>query len=171
LLSGDELQRLWTALADDAPKAYRAIADLVAAHGQTTPFLAQHLAALAAEEQSIDKLIAQLDNDRFEARERATRELANLGKLAEAALREALAGNLSVEARRRVELLLKDPAKLNRWAAHLQALRAVEALEYMDTPESRKALSLVVQKAPTARLTKEAKESLGRLSKQVVPKP
>jgi hypothetical protein len=45
----------------------------------------------------------------------------------------------------------------------LQALRAVEVLERIGTPEARKVLETLATGAPAARLTREAKASLGRL--------
>jgi hypothetical protein len=45
----------------------------------------------------------------------------------------------------------------------VQALRAVEVLEWIGTPEARKVLEALATGAPAARLTREARASLGRL--------
>jgi hypothetical protein len=51
----------------------------------------------------------------------------------------------------------------------LRDLRAVQALEYMGTPEARQVLSSVAQGAAGCRLTEEAQASLKRLMKRDAP--
>ena len=53
----------------------------------------------------------------------------------------------------------------------LRALRAVEALEQIGTPEARRTLERLANGAPAARLTQEAKASLDRLAKRSVTRP
>ena len=48
----------------------------------------------------------------------------------------------------------------------LRALRAVEVLEHVGTPEARQVLEGLTQGAPEARLTQEAKASLERLARR-----
>ena len=57
------------------------------------------------------KSIADLGNDDFKVRERATKELADLGPSAAGLFREALKGKLTPEARERLEKLLADVSK------------------------------------------------------------
>ena len=87
-----------------------------------------------------------------------------LGAAAKPALRKVLAGNPSLELRRRVEPIVK---KLDSWQASSPAMqrewRAVEVLELLGTPEARKLLQKLAQGLPDARLTQEAKASLERL--------
>jgi hypothetical protein len=59
------------------------------------------------EPQRVARLLADLDSDQFTVREQATKELEKLGEAVEPALREALNGKLSAEARRRVQQVLK----------------------------------------------------------------
>jgi hypothetical protein len=54
----------------------------------------------------IDRLIAQLDDDDFQVRQTATEELKKIGLPAEAAVRRALAGSPSAEARQRLKDIL-----------------------------------------------------------------
>jgi hypothetical protein len=116
-------------------------------------------------------LIADLDSRTFAAREKASRELEALDKLVQPALRRALQGHPSPEVRMRVERLL---AKLETAVAspeQLRSLRAVEALEHLGTPAARRLLAALAQGAPEARLTEEAKASLGRLTRRPQASP
>ena len=109
-------------------------------------------------------LIAQLDSQRFAARQQATRDLEDLGELAQGAMRKALMDKRSPEAVRRLELLL---AKLNGPLTSpdsLRALRAVEILEHIGTLKARQVLQTLAEGAPEARLTEQARVSLKRLT-------
>ena len=60
-------------------------------------------------------------------------------------------------------------AKVNSTVAHgeaLRSLRAIEALEHIETPEARDLLRKLAAGAPGARLTREAQAALDRLGKQ-----
>ena len=79
-------------------------------------------------------------------------------------LREALQGTPTEELRRQATRLLEKMTSLSN--EHLRHIRAVEALEYMATPEARKLLEDVAKGAPEARLTREAKAALDRLDRR-----
>lgn len=166
-LSPRDLERLWTALAgDDAAAAYRAIWEWRSRPEQAVPFLRQQLRpAASVDERRLASFVADLDTDSFATRERAERELQQLGEVALPALRAALDGKPSLEARRRLERLLERirPAPLT--PATLQGLRALEVLEQVATPEARQVLESLAKGGPADRLTREAKASLGRLAK------
>ena len=53
----------------------------------------------------------------------------------------------------------------------LQALRAVEVLEYIGTPEAHRVLQALAQGVPEVRLTVEAKASLERLARRPAATP
>src|SRR5256885_13953379 len=102
-----------------------------------------------------------LDADAVADRDKATDELAKLGKAAEPALRKALDGCLSAEAGLRVKVLLD---RLSNVAPEtLRWLRAVEMLEYAGTPEARQLLTMLAKDAPAAPVQEEAKASLERV--------
>src|SRR5262249_31532171 len=122
--------------------------------------------AEAAGEERLTRLIADLDADEFADRERAARQLERLGEQAETALRRALKESPSAEARRRAGLLLGRLRGPPPSPALLRASRAVEALERIDTPEARQLLETLARGAPGARLTREAKTSLERLTRR-----
>jgi WD40 repeat protein len=160
-LSPKDLSNLWNDLSGtDAAKAYRAIWALADAPGQSVPFLSARVHPIPPPDAAqVARLIADLDSDRFEMRERASRELEKLGGLAKPALRKTLAGEPSGEVRRRLEKLLAKGDD----AAYLPEQRAVEVLEHIATPEARELLRTLGGGAADARLTREAKAALKRL--------
>jgi hypothetical protein len=171
-LTPKELESLWADLAGDAGKAYPAMGSLAAAPKQAVSFLKEHLGpAVAPPEAQLARLIGDLDSNDFATRQKATEELERLGDLATAALRKALDGSPSAELRRRAEKLL-DAAENGPSAGEpLRALRAVELLEYVGTPEAGQLLDALSKGVPEARQTRDAKASLQRLAKRAPATP
>jgi RNA polymerase sigma factor (sigma-70 family) len=164
-LSPKELDDAWHALAGtDAAKARQAIWALVAAPKQSVPFLQEHLKT-TFDPQRLDKLLRDLDDDTFAVREAASQELEKLGEQAVPALRKALASQPSVEVRRRVELLLDKVEKADLPPATMRALRAIQVLEYVGTPEASRLLEVLSKGGAEAPKTREAKAALERLAK------
>jgi hypothetical protein len=160
-------ESLWRDLRQaDAAQAYTLIGTLIACPQQTIAFLKERLRpASRADPERVEKLIAELNSDRFAARQHAMQELRNLGELAEAALRQKLQSNLPLEMRRRVEELLQkaEPAP-----DRLREVRAIEVLEHIGTADAKEVLQMMANGAPEARLTQEAKASLERLANRPV---
>jgi WD40 repeat protein len=167
VLSPKELRDFWAALTgDDAAEAYRAIWALTASPEQTLPLIKEYLRSLpAADPKETARQIADLDSDDFAIREKAEKELGDQGDLVEPALRKTLDERPSPEVRRRVEHLLE---KLEA-PRQLQEYRAIEVLERIGTSEAEKVLKEVAAGAPAARMTREAKGSLERLSRRLAP--
>src|SRR5207249_520396 len=97
--------------------------------------------AAAADADQLTRLIADLDSPRFTARAKAVADLERLGELAEPDLRRALARQPSAEARAQIERLL---GKLNEPTSApdtLRAIRVVELLEMLGTPEAGRVLA------------------------------
>jgi WD40 repeat protein len=165
-LGADALASLWRDLGGgDSAKAYRAIAELAAAPGESVPFLGERLSPSAAPDaKKVAALIADLDHDDFAARERADKELRALGPLAGPAIRKALAGNPSAEAARRLEELAAHLERDAPGAEDLRPIRAVEALEHAGTADARALLERLARGAEMAPQTREAKAALRRLS-------
>ena len=91
----------------NAPKAHQAINALGSTPKEALELLRKQVRAEAlADERQIAKWIEQLEDRRFARREQATRELERLGPLAESAMKKALEGNPSLDAKRRLETLL-----------------------------------------------------------------
>jgi WD40 repeat protein len=166
-LTAPELEALWADLAGgDVRRARRAIEGLVAAPTQAVPLLGRRVRPVPpADPRRLGRLIADLDSDRFAAREAASQELARLGEQARPALAKALAGRPPPEARRRIEGLLERPEGGTLAPEELRALRAVQVLEQVGTREARQVLGALARGAPEARLTREAQSSLGRLTR------
>jgi hypothetical protein len=168
-LAGGEPDALWVDLAeDDASRAYGAMCTLARVPAQALPLLAKHLRPVpAADARRLAAALRDLDAEAFAVRERAARDLEQLGEAAEGALRTVLAGRPSPEVRRRVRQLLEKlegPEVLRR-------ARALEVLEQIDTPEARRLLAALAKGAPEARLTQEAKGALARLAKRPAATP
>ena len=102
----DDLESIWKALqGNNGNEAFTAMRALVAAPQQAVPFLKDKLPP-ALDQARLQRLIAQLDDDEFDEREKASRELERMGRDAEQALRDGRKRNPSVEVRRRIDELL-----------------------------------------------------------------
>jgi hypothetical protein len=119
----------------------------------------------------LERLLADLDSDKFAVRERASGELKALAEHAVPALRMALAGKPSLESRRRLEALLHQLESASLSPETVRQIRAVEALEAIGNAEARRLLGQLAAGPPAARLTQEAQASLGRLAKRATPVP
>jgi hypothetical protein len=161
------LKALWTTLADsDGRKAHAAIWDFITLRQGAVSFLSERLSpAKPVAPERLKQWLADLDNDEYERRETASRELGKLEEQAEPALRQALKTNLSGEQGRRVEDLL-SASYLVRSPEKLRSLRAVEVLEKIGTPEACLVIKNLAKGAQEARLTQDAKASLERLNRR-----
>jgi WD40 repeat protein len=172
-LSKEETAALWQALADDAARANRALFGLAAAPAQAIALIQERFptAWQKSDAKQLANLITELDDDAFQVRERATRELAEAGSDAAAALRKALANKPSPEAKRRIEGLLD---RLNKGGSpkRLRSLRAIEVLERIGTAPAREALRELSRKPLPAELREEIDASLRRIeaNTQLVPR-
>jgi WD40 repeat protein len=110
-------------------------------------------------------LIADLGNDDFALRERATEALAKLGGGAEKQLREATRSP-SQEVRNRAGELLKrlNPADGRKSPDGIRAVRAVEALERLGSKEAREVLTDWAKTRSGTVLGTEAQAALARLT-------
>jgi RNA polymerase sigma factor (sigma-70 family) len=157
--------RLWDDLADnDAVRAGRAIRLLTAMPGQAVPVLRDRCKPVTKPDaERLKQLIADLDSDRFAVREKATRELEQLGELAEPALRDALSGRAGTEGRTRIAAVLDKVSSPELVPERLRVVRAVEVLERIGNPEARRVLEALAGGAAGARPTREAAAALKRL--------
>jgi hypothetical protein len=167
-LSRKDLDGLWTTLAgNDAAKAYQASWTLVGAPDQAVPHLRERLLpALQLNTQPILLLIADLENEQFDVRQKASIELEKFGDRAESTLREKLTTKPALEVRRRIEQVLSKIEQQPLRPESLQAVRAVEVLEHIGSPKARAVLEMLARGAKVSHLATEAQASLDRLSAQ-----
>jgi WD40 repeat protein len=166
--SKGDLKRWWADLRDGSPsKASRAVWRLAATPEQALPLLADSLRPVKAPEPSVvTRLIADLNNDDFQVREKASRELGQFGQGVEGALRKAKEGDITLEQSRRIDQLLKQLPGPEPGPEQLRTIRAVAVLEQIGSPEALKVLAGLAAGAEGARLTQEAKAALERLEKR-----
>jgi hypothetical protein len=161
-----ELDGIWADLANVPPKACPAIRALCQSSGQAVPYLMDHLKpAEKVDPKQVQRLLAALDSDQFETREKTAKELSKMVEQIEPALRKVLDGKPSEEMRRRLKELLDLPRPVPSGEA-LRTLRAIQVLERIGTPEARGVLKKLAGGAAAARETREAQESLERLARK-----
>jgi hypothetical protein len=162
-----ELAQWWDDLGGAAVPAHKALGELVARPGQTVKLLCDRLKPVATvDAQRIAARINDLDDTRYAVRQGASQVLEQCGELAEPALCQALRNSVTLETRRRLEILLDKVEAAPRSRAQLTAIRAVTALEWISTAEARDLLGAQAKGAPEARLTQEAHGALCRLSRR-----
>jgi WD40 repeat protein len=169
-LAEREVEALWADLAGtDAQRAYAAVLKFRAAPKEALTLFRKHLRPAkggAATEAEITKLIEQMNDRRFPTRNKAQKALEELGTVVLLPLRKALKTPLaSEEQRRRIETILGKLEKVNLSPDELRATRALEALEYIRTPEARELSAELARGAPGAQLTREAQGVTQRLDK------
>ena len=162
------LDTLWKNLAEaDAAKGRRAIELLAGEPTIALPLLRDRLKpAPVPDPKKLAGWIADLGSDDFDLRENAQDELARIVETASPALQKALDAKPPLEARRRIETLLKklDPSAIPTGDA-LRSLRAVQVLEMIGSAEARAVLESLAKGAAGSRQTEDAKASLDRLSR------
>jgi sugar lactone lactonase YvrE len=171
-LSAEQHEAYWLDLAStDSAKGAEAVWLLVSAPKEALHVLNRRLQPVTVDPRKIAQWIGELDSDKFAVRQQATDELAQLGSMAEPALRQILQEKPSLEVRQRVEQLLAklEGAKLSpeQW----RHVRSVEILENIGTSEARELLQKLARGAEGARLTQEAKAAVERLAKRPEHQP
>src|SRR5262249_6908908 len=100
------LEHLWSELAAGKDDVARGIKKVATTPKEAVPYLKDHLHRAAKAEARARDLIIQLDADEFEVRQKASKELEDLGLDAAFMLRLALSRSPSPEARTRIQSLL-----------------------------------------------------------------
>jgi len=171
-MKAGQLSARWDDLASaDAGRAFASIARLADMPEQAVEFMRDRLHPVKApSSEEFGRLIADLDSPQFARREAATKQLTELGELADAALRKALSKTPPLEVQRRIEALLARPP-LTRTPDARRNLRAVRVMEAIGTANAQDLLKMLSTGAPDARLTQEAKAALDRLAKKSAAAP
>ncbi|HVK08620.1 MAG TPA: WD40 repeat domain-containing protein, partial [Gemmataceae bacterium] len=163
--AGSEPAEWWAALySDDPAKAWAAVWHFADAPDDVTvPFLCDRLPpATAADVERLRQAVRDLDGDRFAVREMAATVLAKAGHFAGPALRAALDGKPSAEARQRIEALLEKIVGPPAGGEARRLDRAIAALERKGTPEAKRLLKDLAAGADGAWLTDAARAALAR---------
>jgi sugar lactone lactonase YvrE len=163
-LGKEHLEALWADLAgEDAGKAYQAACVLLANPREAGAFLREKLPPVpAVERKKLERLIEELNSNRYEVRERATLELARLREVAGPACEKALVSPPCLEVKRRLERILAHQHHPEARTDRLRIARAVEVLEHLDTPPAREVLQAMAGGAAEAWLTQEARGAVER---------
>jgi hypothetical protein len=128
---------------------------------EALPFLEEMLRPVpVASEATVARLIAALNSRLFKEREDALLQLCTLEKPAEFALRKALAGELSLEVRRRLEDILAGIQDAEHSPIRLRNQRALLVLGYIKTAAARRHLHRLARGAEGAWLTEQARAAL-----------
>jgi WD40 repeat protein len=155
----------WRDLEDnDSGRAFRAIAHLCSHPSEAIRLFKVRLKPRPpVDAKRIDSLIRDLDDDAYAVREKASEELAEIGHLAEEALKKATKSS-SLEVRRRADhLLRKIKGAANIAPDRLRARRAVEVLERIGSPAAALVLRNMLKMKLDANLEASIRDSLGRL--------
>jgi HEAT repeat protein len=132
---------------------------------QAVSLLKTHL--IPAPHTRVTQLISNLDDEEFQVREAASRDLTLLGEEAEPALRIA-AKSGSLEVRRRAQKLLQRLQSHSNELSpdQLRGIRATQVLEQVGNQDAIQLLQQLSHGSPEARLTQEAKASIERLTQR-----
>lgn len=159
------LDALWSALAGEPAKAYRAIWVLSEAEGAGAFLRGKLVPVKPVTEERLKKLIGDLESETFAVRESATKALAELGEIAVPAMRKALANKPPLETRKRLEGLIQRIETKTLTTEELRIWRASDVLERLGTTEARALLKALAAGAPGARATTAARDALKRLER------
>jgi WD40 repeat protein len=164
-LTPEALEYLWWRLgSSDARAAYQSAYRLARSPEQAVPMVRRHLLALVPRDAaSVRRLVANLDDDSFAVREKATRELAKLGSRADWALLHGLTEAPSTEAVQRLQELLGPRRSRSPSPLALVSVRATRLLEHIATADARDVLAELVKTAADTPIGVEADRSLRRL--------
>lgn len=163
-----ELQQMWEQL-DTAPEAQAAqLVTRLASGGHRVVELIQKLPPVQVlDEQTLQGLIKKLDDDQFQARDAATLALRRAGEYAVKALKDALAASPSLEARVRIESLLKaqevmDPLKVESPELRRE-IRAMRVLGEVGSVEAVRLLREFAAEAGLEIRAQAAREALRKI--------
>ncbi len=157
---------LWEKLAEpEARQAHQALWRLVSVPTMSVPMLRKAIRPVeqSATKEHIARLVAELGDERFAVREKASGELEELGELALPSLREALASQPTPELNLRAQTLLRQIVGQKPPISRLRLGRALSVLEQIGTRDAREVLESLAKGAEGAWLTNEAQTSMQRL--------
>lgn len=159
---------VWASLASpSAQEAQLAVRRLSGDSATAIALASKHLKPTGEPDAALVKdLIEKLDEDDFKIRTAAKERLAQFGAVVAPILSETAKNSDSAEQKQACrELLGLIDAPLVTVASDLLAMRAIQLLENMKTPEAINKLKEISGGAPSSKLTKEAIAALVRIKK------
>jgi WD40 repeat protein len=166
--SGEALPAYWRTLSEPDSKKAEQAARVLVDGGQKSVALIHRLCkpVQSPSDSELASLIRDVDSDQYAVREQATTDLRELGELARSAIEKALQGKVGLEARHRLEKLLRESRSLASSHRELQAWRAIEVLERIGSSDAKEVLRTLASGVPDARVTREAQTCLERLNRR-----
>ncbi len=167
-LNDKQMQSIWVEMGDkEAMKGVQGCAMLYGAK-KAVPFLKDNLKVTEEKDGPVDAktiaaMIAKLDSEDFEEREKAEADLAKIGEPVASAIQKALRETKSAEQRMRLQRLAE---KVKEPADRIQARRGLEVLLALGTPEAKELIETLSKGSDKAWLSGEAKSALERFSKK-----
>ena len=164
-LTQDRLEQCWTDLAGtDARRAFLAVHKLTAAPQETLALLRERLKpAKTPDTEEMRRLLAELGDEAFLTRDAAAKRLDQLGPEANGVLRLVKPRNAPLELERRLEKHFAGTHTI-RIADDRRHVRAIRALEQINSPEARKLLKSLADGAADAWRTRAAQTAIGALN-------
>jgi len=160
------LDQVWSALQGrQASIAWEAISHLRRHPSKAIAFLEKHPCVVPSlAKKDVQPLINGLDAESYSTRKQAFARLQDVAHDHEDLLREALQQSKSVEARKRLHLLLNPPPSIHiRSAEALRALRTVQTLELIGSSDAKSLLRKLAN-SESALIANTARASLQRLA-------
>jgi RNA polymerase sigma factor (sigma-70 family) len=163
--SDAELDACWPLLGKaDSVEGYDVTLLLASVPDRAAALLQTRLLPTPVAPKMIARWLADLDDEDFDVRERASGELARLGKSIEAELRKTRTTTKSPEVGKRLDALLKDLDDGSNETVRMR--RALAVLELAGTPETRKVLERLAREGPSDELRQQSRQALDRLSRR-----
>ncbi len=152
-LSDPELHRLWDRIGQQEPRvAYAAVAKLSGGGDRAVAMLRRRMDPILhkADKRGLRRLIGELDHDQYSVRNRTSEQLRMMGRSAAPILLAALHKTRSLEARCRLQALVRETESLTpATPARRRVIRGARALELIGTKQAAALLKAV--KASQAR--------------------
>jgi hypothetical protein len=167
-LPADRLESVWKDLAHPADEIEEwidvpAVHQLVGVPDQAIPLLAAKLRpASSVDPKIVQKLIAELDDESFNVRERATRTLIEFDGKGKSILVDRLKSGVTLEQKRRIEMIV-EATNRGVMSRHIREYRAVWIAWMIRTPAAIELLRSWAGGDRDALLTTEAQGGLVRL--------
>lgn len=157
-LESVRIKHLWKAMIKDRNNA-RARQRLKRDQDRATAWMKAQLRNLAEKEREVDRIVARLDDDDFEVREKATQALMQIDPTCKPLLQVALARTSSVEVSRRIRLVLDAHAgesKFSLFAKPEEIGTALSLFADLNGPEARAGLRDLAGELPSSYVAQQA---------------